>query len=101
MVSQIKSNYRKMNGHIGSYELLQLFDWLLTPEKERKEAVLNWTSGLARQFGYVIEKYYKQSSKPTYPKYKEIFSTDPFMCIECLKEQLKWKKKWKKQAKKS
>lgn len=38
-----------MNGHISSYEIETLFDWLLTEEKERKEAVFTWTSGLARQ----------------------------------------------------
>lgn len=76
----------KMNGHIGSYELETLFNWLLEDEKERKEAVLSWTSGLARQFGYIIERYYQQVKKPDYPKYKEIFSTKPFICLNCLKE---------------
>jgi len=75
------------NGHIGSYEVERLFDWLLTEETKRKPAVLNWTSGLARQTGYIIEKYYRQTKKPDYPKYDEIFSTKPFMCLNCLKER--------------
>lgn len=80
--------YRKPNGHIGSYEIEQLYDWLLTNEKERKEAVFNWTSGLARHIGYIIERYYKQIKEPKdHPKYKEVYSTKPFMCLSCLKEQ--------------
>lgn len=98
MTKQLSTRRRVMNGHIGSYELLELFDWLLTDETERKSAVFNWTSGLARQFGYVIENYYKQVKKPDYPKYEEIFSTDPFMCLDCLKEQLERKKRWRKQG---
>jgi len=74
---------RNMNGHISSYEIERLFDWLLTPEDIRKQAVLNWTSGLARQLGYIIEKYYTQKKKPDYPKYDEVFSTKPFMCEHC------------------
>ncbi|MBM4402250.1 MAG: hypothetical protein FJ044_03335 [Candidatus Cloacimonetes bacterium] len=76
---------RKPNGHISSREIEQLFDWLLTEEEKRKPAVLTWTSGLTRQIGYIIERYYKQRRKPDYPKYKEIFSTKPFMCSNCLK----------------
>ena len=83
-----KLNFRKPNGHISSYEIMTLYDWLLTDKKERKEAVFAWTSGLARYIGYIIEKYYKQVKNPRdYPKYKETFSTDPFMCLNCLKEQ--------------
>ena len=33
--------FRKPNGHIGSYEIEKLFDWLLTDEKERKVAEQN------------------------------------------------------------
>lgn len=84
----MKKQAKLMNGHISSYEIETLFDWLLTKEKERKPAVFNWTSGLARQIGYVIEKYYKQTCKPDYPKYKEIFSTKPFMCTDCSKDKI-------------
>jgi len=62
-----------------------LFDWLLEDKKSRKEAVFTWTSGLARQIGYIIERYYKQTKRPDYPKYSETFSTKPFMCSSCLK----------------
>lgn len=91
-MARINSKRKVMNGHIGSYEIVELFDWLLTPEKDRKAAVFTWTSGLARQIGYIIENYYKQKTKPDYPKYKDIFLTDPFMCLDCLKEQLERKK---------
>lgn len=77
-----------LNGHISSYEIETLFDWLLTDEKERKQAVFTWTSGLARQIGYVIEKHYKQINKPDYPKYRKIFSTRPFMCSGCLEDKI-------------
>lgn len=80
--------YKLCNGHISSYEIRQLFDWLLTEENKRKAAVFTWTSGLARQIGYIIEKYYKQTKKPGYPKYNEVFSTKPFMCLNCLKERI-------------
>ena len=75
----MKKNVKVLNGHVSCYEIETLFDWLLTVENERKPAVLNWTSGLVRQIGYVIERYYKQIKKPDYPKYKDIFSTKPFM----------------------
>lgn len=81
-----KIAYRKPNGHIGSYEIEQLYDWLLTPENKRKEAVLNWTSGLARFLGYIIERFYDQKNLKDlkkYPKYKNTFSTKPFMCSKC------------------
>lgn len=80
----MKSNVRSMNGHITSYEIKRLFDWLLENEKTRKKAVFEWTSGLARQIGYIVERYYRQTKKPDYPKYDEIFSTSPFMCGHCL-----------------
>lgn len=80
----MKNNARSMNGHISSYEIKRLFDWLLEDEKTRKEAVFEWTSGLARQIGYIVERYYRQTKKPDYPTYDEIFSTDPFMCLHCL-----------------
>lgn len=84
---------KKPNGHISSYEIERLYDWLLTNEGKRKPAVLNWTSGLARYIGYIIEKYYKQVENPKgYPKYKETFSTSPFMCLNCLKERKEWQK---------
>jgi len=83
----MKRQTKLINGHISSYEIEKFFDWLITNEKERKPAVLNWTSGLARQIGYLIEKYYKQIKKPDYPKYKEIFSTRPFMCRKCLEDK--------------
>jgi len=80
--------FQKPNGHIGSYEIERLYDWLLTSEKERKESVLNWTSGLARNIGLIIEQYYKQIKNPNdHPKYKKNYSTHPFMCLNCLKEQ--------------
>jgi len=78
----------KSNGHISSYEIELLYDWLLTDEKERKEAVFQWTSGLARQIGHIIEANYKQIKRPDYPKYKQSFSTRPFMCLRCLKRNL-------------
>jgi len=79
---------KKPNGHIGSYEIEKFYDWLLTDKKERKSAVFNWTSGLVRHLGYIIERYYKQVEKPKdYPKYKETFNSSPFMCSNCLKEQ--------------
>ena len=88
--------YRKPNGYIGSYEMERLYDWLLTSEKERKQAVFYWTSGLVRHIGYIIEKYYKQIKDPKdYPKYKEVYSTGPFMCLNCLKEQKKILKNFK------
>lgn len=80
--------YKLYNGHISSYEIRQLFDWLLTEEGKRKAAVFTWTSGLARQIGYIIEKYYKQTEKPGYPKYNEVFSTKPFICLSCLKDRV-------------
>lgn len=80
--------HKLCNGHISSYEIQQLFDWLLTEEDKRKAAVFTWTSGLARQIGYIIEKYYKQTKKPGYPKYDEIFTTKPFMCFNCLKKRI-------------
>lgn len=83
----MKQQAKFMNGHISSYEVETLFDWLLTEEKERKPAVFAWTSGLARQIGYIVERYYKQAGKSDYPKYKNIFSTKPFMCSNCLKEK--------------
>ena len=73
-----------MNGHITSYELKTLFNWLLEDEKERKEAVLSFTSGLARQMAMIVERYYKQTQTPDYPKYDKVFSTDPFMCSRCM-----------------
>lgn len=79
----MKKKLKIMNGHISSYEIEVLFDWLLEDKKMRKEAVFTWTSGLARQIGYVVERYYKQMKKPDYPKYSEIFSTPPFMCENC------------------
>lgn len=89
----MKLKISKPNGHIGSYEIERLYDWLLTDEKERKEAVLNWTSGLARFIGYIIEKYYEQTKNPKgYPKYKDTFSTEPFMCSDCLQQREKWLK---------
>lgn len=88
IVEAEKTKHKFCNGHIGSYEIERLFDWLLTKESKRKPAVLNWTSGLARQIGYITEKYYRQIKRPDYPKYNEIFSTKPFMCSNCLKEQI-------------
>lgn len=79
---------KKPNGHIDSYEIERFYDWLLEDEKEKKPAVLNWTSGLARCLGYIIERYYRQIEKPKDSlKYKETFSSNPFMCSNCLKEQ--------------
>ena len=75
------------NGHISFYEIQKLFDWLLTEESKRKPAVFNWASGLARQIGYIIEKYYRQTRKTDYLKYDKIFSMKPFMCSDCLKER--------------
>jgi len=69
-----------MNGHISSCELEGFFDWLPTPEDTRKPAVLNWTSGLARQLGYIVEKYYKQKKKPDYPHYDEVFQPN-HLCV--------------------
>jgi len=83
----MKRQTKLINGHISNYEIERLFDWLITDEKKRKPAVLNWTSGLARQIGYLIEKYYKQIRKPDCPKYEEIFSTKPFMCRKCLEDK--------------
>jgi len=43
---------------------------------------LNWTSGLARYFGYIIENFYSQKNVEglkKYPKYEDTFSTEPFM----------------------
>jgi len=81
---------KRLNGHISSYEIERFYDWLLTDKKERKPAVLNWTSGLVRCLGYIIERYYKQTEKPkNYPKYKDTFGSSPFMCSNCLKEQKK------------
>lgn len=91
----------RRNGHIGSYETEKLFDWLLEDEKKRKPANLNWTSGLVRQIGYIIELYYKQVKKPDYPQYKKIFSTPPFMCLNCLEEQKRFKKVMKKNSNKN
>lgn len=96
MANNMKIKVRKPNGHIGSHEIEQLHDWLLTDEKERKEAVFNWTSGLARHIGYIIEKYYRQCKSPSdYPKYREVYSTRPFMCFSCLEEQREWQKSLK------
>lgn len=84
-----KIKYRKPNGHISSYEIEKFYDWLLTPENERKEAVLNWTSGLVRFLGYIIERFYNQKNLEDfkkYPKYKDTFSTKPFMCSRCFEE---------------
>lgn len=90
-----------MNGHISSYEIQKLYDWLLTDEKDRKEAVFEWTSGLARHIGYIIENYYKQVKKPTdWPKYKKTYSTPPFMCWNCAKELYELKKAIKTATKK-
>lgn len=87
--SQAESKkYKLCNGHISSYEIRQLFDWLLTEEGKRKAAVFTWTSGLARQIGYIVENYYRQTKRPDYPKYNEIFSTKPFMCFNCLKDRV-------------
>jgi len=56
-----------------------LWEYLLAPENERKPAVLNWTSGLARQLACIVEKHYKQMKKSKFIEYDKIFTTKPFM----------------------
>lgn len=68
-----------LTGHVGSYELYDLWEWLQTPEKKRKPAVTNWTSGFVRQLASLIEQYYKQKETPKKVKYTDIFLQKPYM----------------------
>ncbi len=79
-----KKKERRFVAHVGSYELKTLHDWLLTPEKDRKEAVFNWTSGYIRHLATIIERYYKQKEDVTnHPKYEDVYRDYPFMCHCC------------------
>lgn len=43
--------------HLGvDKKLNEILKWAKTPKNKRKPAVLNWTSGTERNFGYLIEK---------------------------------------------
>lgn len=77
-----------MNGHITSFELKILWKWINAPKKRRKEAVLSFTSGLARQIAYLIEKNYiqkKDFDKIKKYRYEDVFTSKPFMCENCYK----------------
>jgi len=80
-IDKLASNLREFGASFFNFDyrvymevdrkLNEILEWVKVPKEKRKPAVINWTSGTERNFGYLIERLEYEIEKKTNSEVKK------------------------------